>query len=114
MGDFFNDPALFVKLAGIHRRVVIKGEPGIFPETYGFIFFFERNDIHGKVVIGHNPQGLEMHVGGQQVCKVVGYSFFRLDSDNLVSPGVTCCMLHLNSLADFKITFNKLQVVSIF
>jgi hypothetical protein len=52
-----------------------------------------------------------MNMGGQQIRKMVGCFFARLDSDDLVTPGVAAGKFDFDTFTNSEIPINELQVV---
>ena len=61
------DLSLLVKFAGLDRGIVIKGKPAVQVAIVAEILFFELYHFQGKVIIGHNPEGIGVDVGGEEI-----------------------------------------------
>src|SRR5512143_3851206 len=69
--QLFPDVSLFVKSGDKHKGVMIEGEPSLLGNCTSDPLFLHCYGIHRVVVIGHDPEGIEMGVCRQDITEMV-------------------------------------------
>ena len=111
-GYLFNSLAVFIQAAGFHKWIVIKRKPSILRAIVGNEVFFLFDEIQGEVIVGHDPQGIGVGVGGEHVTKVNRAAFASTDLNGLVPSGVPTGQSGVDTWYYFFIPFYCYQVVA--
>ena len=66
------DISLPTKFTCLDQWIVIKSEPAIEIAIVAEVFFLPIYHFQGKVIIGHNPEGIGVGMGGEEITQVNG------------------------------------------
>ncbi len=86
---------------------MVEGYPAVIPDAIIQQLVLLLNRLQRKIIIGHDPEGIRMAMGGAQIPRVNGRFSPRRNLHQLMTAGVSSGMADCDTWTQFSITCNQ-------